>query len=162
MCNAAQQAYGGAHDGTRSCRGLPLDIAFGCSLSKKTASVHVAHIKDKLGVGSRVEIATEGIRLGLVKPLSAGQRCAADLLVGAGVYPRIAQELLRHASSGTTMEIYSQARRSISAQTSTSPASRELSVARLPLSARLGCNHDLEAGVFECHRSLSVACPSVR
>jgi integrase len=32
---------------------------------------------------------------------------AASLLVGAGVHPRIAQELLRHASSKTTMEIYS-------------------------------------------------------
>lgn len=32
---------------------------------------------------------------------------AATLLVGAGVHPRIAQELLRHASSKTTMEIYS-------------------------------------------------------
>jgi len=30
-----------------------------------------------------------------------------SLLVGAGVHPRIAQELLRHASSKTTMEIYS-------------------------------------------------------
>jgi integrase len=32
---------------------------------------------------------------------------AASLLVVAGVHPRIAQELLRHASSKTTMEIYS-------------------------------------------------------
>jgi hypothetical protein len=32
---------------------------------------------------------------------------AARLLVGAGVHPRIAQELLRHASSKMTMEIYS-------------------------------------------------------
>jgi integrase len=32
---------------------------------------------------------------------------AASLLVAAGVHPRIAQELLRHASSKTTMEIYS-------------------------------------------------------
>jgi integrase len=30
---------------------------------------------------------------------------AASLLVGAGVHPRIAQELLRYASSKTTMEI---------------------------------------------------------
>jgi DNA-binding CsgD family transcriptional regulator len=50
------------------------EIATELFISKKTASVHVAHIKDKLGVGSRVEIATEGIRLGLVKPLVAGQR----------------------------------------------------------------------------------------
>ena len=50
------------------------EIATELFISKKTASVHVAHIKDKLGVASRVEIATEGIRLGLVKPLSAGQR----------------------------------------------------------------------------------------
>ncbi len=32
---------------------------------------------------------------------------AASLLVGAGVHPHIGQELLRHASSKTTMEIYS-------------------------------------------------------
>jgi integrase len=32
---------------------------------------------------------------------------AASLLVGAGVHPRIAHELLRDASSKTTMEIYS-------------------------------------------------------
>ena len=31
---------------------------------------------------------------------------AASLLVGAGTHPRVAQELLRHASSKTTMEIY--------------------------------------------------------
>jgi DNA-binding CsgD family transcriptional regulator len=49
------------------------EIATELFISKKTASVHVAHIKDKLGVGSRVEIATEGIRLGLVRPLTAGQ-----------------------------------------------------------------------------------------
>jgi integrase len=32
---------------------------------------------------------------------------AATLLVGAGVHPRVAQQLLRHASSRTTMEVYS-------------------------------------------------------
>lgn len=32
---------------------------------------------------------------------------AATLLVGAGAHPRVAQELLRHASSKTTLEIYS-------------------------------------------------------
>ena len=32
---------------------------------------------------------------------------AATLLVGGGVHPRVVQELLRHASSKTTMEIYS-------------------------------------------------------
>jgi integrase len=32
---------------------------------------------------------------------------AATLLVGAGVHPRVAQQLLRHASSRTTTEIYS-------------------------------------------------------
>jgi integrase len=31
---------------------------------------------------------------------------AASLLVGAGVHPRIAQQLLRHASSRTTMDVY--------------------------------------------------------
>ncbi|MBA2336960.1 MAG: response regulator transcription factor [Acidimicrobiia bacterium] len=50
------------------------EIAAELFISKKTASVHVAHIKDKLGVGGRVEIAMEGIRLGLVNPLAAGQR----------------------------------------------------------------------------------------
>ncbi|GAA1813809.1 LuxR C-terminal-related transcriptional regulator [Agromyces neolithicus] len=49
------------------------EIATELYISKKTASVHVAHIKDKLGVGSRVEIATEGIRRGLVKPFIVGQ-----------------------------------------------------------------------------------------
>ena len=32
---------------------------------------------------------------------------AATLLLGAGVHPRVAQQLLRHASSKTTTEIYS-------------------------------------------------------
>ncbi len=32
---------------------------------------------------------------------------AATLLVGAGVHPRVAQQLLRHATSKTTMDIYS-------------------------------------------------------
>ena len=49
------------------------EIAAELFISKKTASVHVAHIKDKLGVGSRVEIAMEGIRLGLANPLTPGQ-----------------------------------------------------------------------------------------
>jgi DNA-binding CsgD family transcriptional regulator len=34
-------------------------------ISDKTASVHVSHILDKLGVGTRVEAATVGVRLGL-------------------------------------------------------------------------------------------------
>jgi predicted ATPase/DNA-binding CsgD family transcriptional regulator len=50
------------------------EIAAELFISKKTASVHVAHIKDKFGVASRVEIAMEGVRLGLVKPFAAGQR----------------------------------------------------------------------------------------
>jgi integrase len=32
---------------------------------------------------------------------------AATLLLGAGVHPRVAQQLLRHSSSKTTTEIYS-------------------------------------------------------
>ena len=39
--------------------------------SEKTASAHVAHIKNKLGVESRVEIAIAAIRLGLLEPLTA-------------------------------------------------------------------------------------------
>ena len=42
------------------------EIAERLFISKKTASVHVAHIKDKLGAESRVEVAMAGIRLGLV------------------------------------------------------------------------------------------------
>ena len=41
------------------------EIATELFISKKTASVHVAHIKDKLGVDSRVEVALIGARLGL-------------------------------------------------------------------------------------------------
>ena len=37
-------------------------------ISKKTASAHVAHIKDKLGVETRVEIATTAIRDRLIDP----------------------------------------------------------------------------------------------
>ena len=40
------------------------EIAEALFISKKTASVHVAHIKDKLGVDSRVEVALIGARLG--------------------------------------------------------------------------------------------------
>jgi DNA-binding CsgD family transcriptional regulator len=47
------------------------EIADELFISKKTASVHVAHIKDKLGVDSRVEIALAGIRLGLTAPAAA-------------------------------------------------------------------------------------------
>jgi DNA-binding CsgD family transcriptional regulator len=47
------------------------EIAAELFISKKTASVHVAHIKDKLGAESRVEIAVAAIRLGLVEPLTA-------------------------------------------------------------------------------------------
>ncbi len=44
------------------------EIAAQLFITKKTASVHVAHIKDKLGVENRVEIAMAGVRLGLVRP----------------------------------------------------------------------------------------------
>ena len=47
------------------------EIAAELFISKKTASAHVAHIKDKLGAESRVEIAVAAIRLGLVEPLPA-------------------------------------------------------------------------------------------
>ena len=40
-------------------------------ISKKTASVHVANIKGKLGAGSRVEIVVKAINLGLVEARSA-------------------------------------------------------------------------------------------
>ena len=50
----------------------------------------------------------------------------------------------------------------LSAQTSTSPASREPSVARLAAQCETGLKQELEAGALECHRSLSAACPSVR
>ena len=41
------------------------DIATSLFISPKTASVHVSHILDKLGVASRTEAATIGVRLGL-------------------------------------------------------------------------------------------------
>ena len=41
------------------------DIAQRLFISSKTASVHVSHILDKLGVSSRTEAATVGVRLGL-------------------------------------------------------------------------------------------------
>ena len=41
------------------------DIAERLFISTKTASVHVSHILDKLGVSTRTEAATIGVRLGL-------------------------------------------------------------------------------------------------
>jgi non-specific serine/threonine protein kinase len=50
------------------------EIATELFISKKTASVHVAHIKDKLGAQSRVEIALAAVRLGLTRaPRGHGQ-----------------------------------------------------------------------------------------
>jgi DNA-binding CsgD family transcriptional regulator len=43
------------------------EIAEALFISKKTASFHVAMIKGKLGAGSRVEIATDAIGLGLIE-----------------------------------------------------------------------------------------------
>ena len=42
------------------------EIAETLFISKKTASVHVAHIKSKLGARSRVEIATQALALGFL------------------------------------------------------------------------------------------------
>jgi predicted ATPase/DNA-binding CsgD family transcriptional regulator len=42
-------------------------------ISKKTAAVHVANIKGKLGAGSRVEIVTMALDRGLVSPSANGQ-----------------------------------------------------------------------------------------
>jgi DNA-binding NarL/FixJ family response regulator len=50
------------------------EIAAELFISKKTASAHVAHIKNKLGVESRVEIAVAAIRAGLVEPLTVDRR----------------------------------------------------------------------------------------
>jgi predicted ATPase/DNA-binding CsgD family transcriptional regulator len=50
------------------------EIASELFISKKTASAHVAHIKNKLGVESRVEIAVAGIRARLVEPLTVERR----------------------------------------------------------------------------------------
>ena len=47
------------------------EIAFTLGTSKKTASAHVAHIKDKLGAESRVGIVVLAIRLGIVDPVGA-------------------------------------------------------------------------------------------
>jgi predicted ATPase/DNA-binding CsgD family transcriptional regulator len=43
------------------------EIAEALFISKKTASVHVANIKDKLGAASRIEIAMTAVRSGLVR-----------------------------------------------------------------------------------------------
>ena len=43
-------------------------------ISPKTASVHVTHILDKLGVSSRIEAAMLAARAGLTAP-AAGRRC---------------------------------------------------------------------------------------
>jgi predicted ATPase/class 3 adenylate cyclase/DNA-binding CsgD family transcriptional regulator len=50
------------------------EIAAELFISKKTASAHVAHIKNKLGVESRVEIAVAALRAGLVEPLAVERR----------------------------------------------------------------------------------------
>jgi DNA-binding CsgD family transcriptional regulator len=42
-------------------------IAEALYISKKTAAVHVANIKGKLGAGSRVEIVTKALNLGLAQ-----------------------------------------------------------------------------------------------
>nr|MBA2718276.1 response regulator transcription factor [Chloroflexota bacterium] len=42
------------------------EIAEELFITRKTASVHVTHILDKLGVSNRVEAAMIGVRLGLV------------------------------------------------------------------------------------------------
>jgi len=47
-------------------------------ISRKTASVHVSHILDKLGVGNRVEAAMVAARLGLLEPVEADQGSSAD------------------------------------------------------------------------------------
>ena len=54
------------------------EIAERLFISKKTASVHVAHIKNKLGAESRVEVALAGIRLGLMKPSPDDQGVATS------------------------------------------------------------------------------------
>jgi len=50
------------------------EIAAELFISKKTASAHVAHIKNKLGVENRVEIAVAAIRAGVVEPLTVERR----------------------------------------------------------------------------------------
>jgi predicted ATPase/DNA-binding CsgD family transcriptional regulator len=45
------------------------EIAERLFISKKTASVHVANIKDKLGTENRVETALAAVRMGLVRPM---------------------------------------------------------------------------------------------
>jgi non-specific serine/threonine protein kinase len=49
------------------------EIAAELFISKKTASAHVAHIKNKLGVENRVEIAVAAIRAGLVAAYVEGR-----------------------------------------------------------------------------------------
>ncbi len=56
----------------------------------------LSHFLDLLEAAKLERITIHGLRHG-----------AATLLLGAGAHPRVAQELLRHASSRTTMDIYS-------------------------------------------------------
>ncbi len=44
------------------------EIGDALDMSSKTASVHVTHILEKLGVESRVQAAAQAVRLGLDKP----------------------------------------------------------------------------------------------
>jgi DNA-binding NarL/FixJ family response regulator/tetratricopeptide (TPR) repeat protein len=47
-------------------------IADALFITRKTASAHVTHILDKLGVGNRLEAAMTAARLGLLEPVDAG------------------------------------------------------------------------------------------
>ena len=50
------------------------EIAEALFISPKTASVHVTHIMDKLGVNSRIEAATIAIRIGAGEPAEPSWR----------------------------------------------------------------------------------------
>ncbi len=54
------------------------EIAEALFISPKTASVHVTHILDKLGVNSRVEAATIAVRVGVTEPAGEDPRLPVD------------------------------------------------------------------------------------
>jgi predicted ATPase/DNA-binding CsgD family transcriptional regulator len=58
------------------------EIASELFMSKKTASVHIAHIKSKLGATSRIDIALRGLRLGVVPSRTPLPQVEPDLAGG--------------------------------------------------------------------------------
>ncbi|HEU4673495.1 MAG TPA: AAA family ATPase [Candidatus Limnocylindrales bacterium] len=60
------------------------EIAETLFITRKTASVHVSHILDKLGVSSRVEAAIVGARLGILDPPGPAHAAGEPAATGSG------------------------------------------------------------------------------